>query len=106
MSSAGRWMKTCCFMALCLIVLLAGLPWCWHNAELLQQPKHVKVDPVVGHPTIHDTKDARGGDVDGFARRGHPHEGAGIRPAKAPANSDFISFRKHILDLVMIARER
>jgi len=85
---------------------LAGLPWRGDNAELLQQTKHIKVDPVVGHLAIHDTKDARAGDVDCFASRWHPLEGAGIRRAKADAAGDFVSFSKHILDLHLKAGER
>ena len=85
---------------------LAGLSWSGDNAELLQQTEHVKVDPVVGHLAIHDTKDARAGDVDCFARRWHPLEGAGIRRAKADAAGDFVSFSKDILDLQMKAGER
>jgi hypothetical protein len=48
---------------------LTGLPWRGDNAELLQQAEHVKVHPIVGHPAIYDTKDARAGDVNCFASR-------------------------------------
>ncbi len=84
---------------------LAGLSWRRDNAELLQQTKEIQVDPVVGHLPIHDSKDACGGDVDCFASRWHPPEGAAIRPVKAPASGDFVAFSKHILDLVMKAGE-
>src|SRR5215469_8935617 len=86
--------------------LLSGLPWRGDNAELLQQTEHVKVDPVVGHLAIHDTKDARACDVDCFASWWHPLEGAGIRRAKADTAGDFFSFSKDILDLQMKAGER
>ncbi len=85
---------------------LAGLSWRRDNAELLHQTERVKVDPIICHLPIHDTKDARGGDVDCSAGRWHPLEGAGIRRAKADAGGDFVSFSKHILDLGMQVGER
>lgn len=45
------------------------------NAELSHQTEKIQVDPVVGHLPVHDTKDARGLDVNCFASRGHALEG-------------------------------
>ena len=69
-----------------------------NNAELLEQAKGVRIEPVFLNLAVRDTEDAHPGHGDLLPRRRDPHQVPCLRATNGHASCHSVPFGKHVLD--------